>query len=52
MDGLWKEDGTPIGEEYFLSDKMHPSAKGVDVMVKRIVPVVKQFLQEDVLSEN
>ena len=48
MQGLWKDDGSHMKEEYFLPDKMHPSAKGVAVMVKHILPAVEQFLAEDV----
>lgn len=48
MQGLWKDDGTHLSEEYFLPDKIHPSAKGVGVMVKHILPAVEQFIAEDV----
>ncbi len=48
MNGLWKEDGTNADPSYFLADKMHPSAKGVEIMVHGILPVVEQFLREDV----
>lgn len=44
MQGLWKEDGTHLKEEYFLPDQIHPSALGVSVMVQNILPVVEQFL--------
>ena len=44
MQGLWKEDGTHLKEEYFLPDQIHPSAEGVSVMVQNILPVVEQFL--------
>ena len=52
MDGLWKEDGTHQKESYFLPDKLHPSAEGVAIMVKRILPIVEQFLHEDVAQEE
>ena len=53
MDGLWKEDGTNADASYFLADKMHPSAKGVSIMVRRILPAVEQFLREDIqATEN
>ncbi len=48
MDGLWKEDGSHASEEYFLKDGIHPTGKGVAVMVKRILPAIEQFLREDV----
>ena len=48
MDGLWREDGSHVSEEYFLADGIHPSAKGVAVMVSRIMPAIQQFLYEDV----
>ncbi|MBQ4471983.1 MAG: arylesterase [Alphaproteobacteria bacterium] len=48
MDGLWQDDGKHVSEDYFLPDGMHPSEKGVGIMVKRILPAVQQFLYEDV----
>lgn len=50
MNGLWKEDGTHVSEEYFLKDKIHPSAKGVKIMVKNILLGVEQFISEDVAN--
>ncbi len=50
MNGLWKEDGTHLSSDYFLEDKIHPTAKGVSIMVTHILPAVKQFLQEDVAA--
>ena len=52
MKGLWKEDGTHVADKYFLDDKVHPSAAGVAVMVQHIVPVVEQFLHEDIAQEE
>lgn len=47
MDGLFEL--TPITlnmqSEYFLSDHVHPSAKGVRVMVEKMMPTVRDFLQ-------
>ena len=48
MEGLWNEDGTNRSKDYFLEDKIHPSPKGVKIMVKHILPAVEQFIQEDV----
>lgn len=48
MQGLWNEDGIPVAEDYFLPDHMHPTAKGVSVMVDNILPVVEQFIFEDI----
>ena len=48
MQGLWNDDGSHVSEEYFVQDKMHPSAKGVAVMVKNIMPAVQQFIAEDI----
>ena len=48
MKGLWKEDGSHLNDSYFLPDQVHPSAKGVTVIVKHILPVVEQFIAEDV----
>ena len=50
MDGLWQEDGSHAAEDYFLPDQIHPSAKGVAEIVRRIHPAVRQFLQEDVIA--
>lgn len=47
MQGLWKEDGSHMKEEYFLSDQIHPSALGVSVMVQNILPFVEQFLADN-----
>ena len=44
MDGLWKSNGEHKNLEYFLSDMAHPSAKGVSIMTKKIVPKIKQFM--------
>lgn len=52
MDGLWNEDGTHKKADYFLEDKIHPSAKGVDIMVRRTLPAVKQFLFEDMMVDG
>ena len=52
MDGLWKENGEHLSESYFLADGIHPTSKGVEIMVQRIVPIVVQFLNEDVLPKK
>jgi len=52
MDGLWREDGTNMDASYFLEDKIHPSAKGVQEMVRRILPAIEQFLREDVQTKE
>ena len=52
MAGLWKEDGGHVSEDCFLSDGIHPSAKGVQIMVQNITPAILQFLQEDVLPRK
>jgi len=48
MNGLWNDDGTPVSADYFLLDHMHPTEQGVEVMVRNILPVVEQFIREDV----
>jgi len=48
MKGLWNDDGTQKSADYFLKDRVHPSAKGVKIMVNHILPVVEQFIAEDV----
>ena len=48
MNGLWNEDGTQKSNDYFLGDGIHPSSKGVQVMVRHILPAVEQFIAEDV----
>ena len=48
MQGLWKEDGTQVSEDYFIEDKVHHSEKGVAVMVQHILPAVEQFISEDI----
>ena len=52
MDGLWTADGANADASYFLEDKKHPSPKGVKIMVHRILPVVEQFLREDVQEKE
>ena len=47
MEGLWQSDGQPEKKAYFLPDGVHPSAEGVAEMVRRILPSIEQFLQED-----
>lgn len=47
MDGVFK--GTSLialqmPNENVLSDRMHPSAKGVEIMVQKILPTVRNFL--------
>ena len=48
MQGLWTDEGKHVSNSYFLEDKMHPSEKGVAVMVKHILPAVEQFIAEDI----
>lgn len=52
MDGLWREDGSHTSEDYFLKDGIHPTGKGVAVMVKRILPAIEQFLREDMQEKE
>lgn len=48
MDGLFHGSGLialNLPNENLLSDRLHPSAKGVDIMVKNILPTVNRFLK-------
>ena len=45
MEGLWKNNGIHKDLNYFLPDLAHPSAQGVAIMTKNILPTVKKFLR-------
>ena len=45
MNGLWKTNGAHMNLDYFLSDLIHPSAQGVEIMTQNILPTVKKFLK-------
>ncbi|MBP5343595.1 MAG: arylesterase [Alphaproteobacteria bacterium] len=45
MNGLWNDNGKHKDYAYFLSDLVHPSAQGVAIITKNILPTVKKFLK-------
>ena len=45
MEGLWNTNGSHKDLAYFLSDLAHPSAQGVAIITKNILPTVEKFLR-------